>query len=125
MNTVMAELRTDIESTKATSQCIMTILYHRALDTRELLDISNSIDKLLAMSNVHHEEVMGALCDIKAEAQNLEALTHRLLDIDVLTGQAEKTKQKYLDELRKPENDVILTSRVIGRGGFGMVVLGM
>jgi hypothetical protein len=68
---------------------------------------------------------MRALCDIKTDTQNLEALTHRLLDSDVLTGQAEKTKEKYLDEWRKPENDVFLTSRVLGRGGFGMVVLGM
>ena len=124
LNTAMAELRTDIESNQTTLQSIMTILNHRALDTRELLDISNSIDKLLAISNVHHEEVMRALGDIKADTKNLEALIHRLMDSDVLTGQEEKTKQRYLDELRKPEKDVIITSKVLGQGGFGMVVLG-
>jgi hypothetical protein len=45
----MAELRTDIKWTKATSHSIMSIVYHCALDTRELLDISNSIDELLAV----------------------------------------------------------------------------
>jgi hypothetical protein len=45
----MAELRTDIKWTNATSHSIMSILYHRALDTRELLDISNCIDELLAV----------------------------------------------------------------------------
>jgi hypothetical protein len=68
---------------------------------------------------------MRALCDIKTDTQHLEALTHRLLDCDVLTGQAEKTKENYLDEWRKPENDVFLTSRVLRGGEFGMVVLGM
>ena len=61
---------------------------------------------------------MHELTSINSRTKNLEVMILKLMDSDVLSGQDKNVRQSYLKELRKPEGEIAITSKVLGQGGF-------